>query len=57
MCVILRHVNIILIITFSRLLILTFPSLCLFQVLGTPSEDTWPGVNSLPHFKPGNYQI
>uniref|UniRef100_A0A8C9WGV6 Cyclin-dependent kinase 14 n=1 Tax=Scleropages formosus TaxID=113540 RepID=A0A8C9WGV6_SCLFO len=25
----------------------------IFQVLGTPSEDTWPGVSSLPHFKPG----
>lgn len=23
------------------------------QVLGTPSEDTWPGVHTLPHFKPG----
>ncbi|TEA22917.1 hypothetical protein DBR06_SOUSAS8410033 [Sousa chinensis] len=21
-------------------------------VLGTPNEDTWPGVHSLPHFKP-----
>uniref|UniRef100_A0A3Q2FMX8 Cyclin-dependent kinase 14 n=1 Tax=Cyprinodon variegatus TaxID=28743 RepID=A0A3Q2FMX8_CYPVA len=25
----------------------------IFLVLGTPSEETWPGVNSLPHFKPG----
>lgn len=25
----------------------------LCQVLGTPSEDSWPGVNTLPHFKPG----
>ncbi|MEQ2298907.1 Cyclin-dependent kinase 14, partial [Ameca splendens] len=24
----------------------------IFLVLGTPSEETWPGVNSLPHFKP-----
>ncbi|MBN3315311.1 CDK14 kinase, partial [Atractosteus spatula] len=25
----------------------------IFLVLGTPTEDTWPGVHSLPHFKPG----
>uniref|UniRef100_A0A8D3AM19 Cyclin-dependent kinase 14 n=1 Tax=Scophthalmus maximus TaxID=52904 RepID=A0A8D3AM19_SCOMX len=25
----------------------------IFLVLGTPSEDTWPSVSSLPHFKPG----
>uniref|UniRef100_A0A8C9GD90 Cyclin-dependent kinase 14 n=1 Tax=Pavo cristatus TaxID=9049 RepID=A0A8C9GD90_PAVCR len=24
----------------------------IFLVLGTPNEDTWPGVHSLPHFKP-----
>ncbi|KAJ7418164.1 hypothetical protein BTVI_30518 [Pitangus sulphuratus] len=24
------------------------------QVLGTPNEDTWPGVHSLPHFKPAD---
>ncbi|XP_073703009.1 cyclin-dependent kinase 14 [Garra rufa] len=24
----------------------------IFLVLGTPSEETWPGVHSLPHFKP-----
>uniref|UniRef100_A0A8D3CY99 Cyclin-dependent kinase 14 n=1 Tax=Scophthalmus maximus TaxID=52904 RepID=A0A8D3CY99_SCOMX len=24
----------------------------IFLVLGTPSEDTWPSVSSLPHFKP-----
>ncbi|XP_041708632.1 cyclin-dependent kinase 14-like isoform X3 [Coregonus clupeaformis] len=24
----------------------------IFLVLGTPCEDTWPGVHSLPHFKP-----
>ncbi|XP_029115845.1 cyclin-dependent kinase 14-like isoform X2 [Scleropages formosus] len=27
----------------------------IFQVLGTPSEDTWPGVSSLPHFKPERF--
>lgn len=26
------------------------------QVLGTPNEDTWPGVHALPHFKPGTFQ-
>ncbi|KAF3691507.1 Cyclin-dependent kinase 14 [Channa argus] len=26
-------------------------------VLGTPSEDTWPGVNSLPHFKPDRFTV
>uniref|UniRef100_A0A8C5EJB5 Cyclin-dependent kinase 14 n=1 Tax=Gouania willdenowi TaxID=441366 RepID=A0A8C5EJB5_GOUWI len=25
----------------------------IFLVLGTPSEDMWPGISSLPHFKPG----
>lgn len=29
---------------------------CYAQVLGTPNEDTWPGVHSLPHFKPGRYK-
>lgn len=29
------------------------PCVDVHQVLGTPSEDTWPGVNTLPHFKPG----
>lgn len=37
---------------------LFFFSFCV-QVLGTPNEDTWPGVHSLPHFKPGRskYQV
>ncbi|XP_010397487.1 cyclin-dependent kinase 14 isoform X2 [Corvus cornix cornix] len=25
------------------------------KVLGTPNEDTWPGVHSLPHFKPERF--
>ncbi|XP_026149563.1 cyclin-dependent kinase 14 isoform X1 [Mastacembelus armatus] len=29
----------------------------IFLVLGTPSEDTWPGVNSLPHFKPDRFTV
>ncbi|XP_038840285.1 cyclin-dependent kinase 14-like [Salvelinus namaycush] len=28
-----------------------------FQVLGTPCEDTWPGVHSLPHFKPDSFTV
>ncbi|XP_044802357.1 cyclin-dependent kinase 14 isoform X3 [Bubalus bubalis] len=27
------------------------------QVLGTPNEDTWPGVHSLPHFKPERFTL
>ncbi|KAK2536392.1 Cdk14 [Columba guinea] len=27
----------------------------IFLVLGTPNEDTWPGVHSLPHFKPERF--
>uniref|UniRef100_A0A4W4H1F5 Cyclin-dependent kinase 14 n=1 Tax=Electrophorus electricus TaxID=8005 RepID=A0A4W4H1F5_ELEEL len=27
----------------------------IFLVLGTPSEETWPGVHSLPHFKAGEH--
>uniref|UniRef100_UPI003AAA25FA cyclin-dependent kinase 14-like n=1 Tax=Centroberyx gerrardi TaxID=166262 RepID=UPI003AAA25FA len=29
----------------------------IFLVLGTPSEDTWPGVHSLPHFKPDRFTV
>nr|XP_020477902.1 cyclin-dependent kinase 14 isoform X3 [Monopterus albus] len=29
----------------------------IFLVLGTPSEDTWPGVNSLPHFKSDRFTV
>ncbi|KAF6719148.1 Cyclin-dependent kinase 14 [Oryzias melastigma] len=29
----------------------------IFLVLGTPSEDTWPGVNSLPHYKPERFTV
>ncbi|KAG7475574.1 cyclin-dependent kinase 14 isoform X1 [Solea senegalensis] len=29
----------------------------IFLVLGTPSEDTWPSVNSLPHFKPERFTV
>uniref|UniRef100_A0A3B3TDM3 Cyclin-dependent kinase 14 n=1 Tax=Paramormyrops kingsleyae TaxID=1676925 RepID=A0A3B3TDM3_9TELE len=29
----------------------------IFLVLGTPSEDTWPGVHSLPHFKPERFTV
>lgn len=25
---------------------------CIFRALGTPNETTWPGVSSLPDFKP-----
>lgn len=27
-------------------------SVCL-QVVGVPTEETWPGVNELPNFRPG----
>ncbi|XP_043923593.1 cyclin-dependent kinase 14 isoform X2 [Protopterus annectens] len=27
----------------------------IFLILGTPSEETWPGVHSLPHFKPEHF--
>ncbi|ERE91454.1 cyclin-dependent kinase 14 [Cricetulus griseus] len=27
------------------------------KVLGTPNEDTWPGVHSLPHFKPERFTV
>uniref|UniRef100_A0A8C5QSB5 Cyclin-dependent kinase 14 n=1 Tax=Leptobrachium leishanense TaxID=445787 RepID=A0A8C5QSB5_9ANUR len=27
----------------------------IFLILGTPNEDTWPGVHSLPHFKPERF--
>lgn len=26
----------------------------IFQRLGTPSEDTWPGIHELPYFKSGS---
>lgn len=26
------------------------------QVLGMPSEDSWPGVSKLPNYKPGLFQ-
>uniref|UniRef100_A0A674B9L8 Cyclin-dependent kinase 14 n=1 Tax=Salmo trutta TaxID=8032 RepID=A0A674B9L8_SALTR len=29
----------------------------IFLVLGTPCEDTWPGVHSLPHFKPDIFTV
>ncbi|XP_042596234.1 cyclin-dependent kinase 14-like [Cyprinus carpio] len=29
----------------------------IFLVLGTPSEETWPGVHSLPHFKPDRFTV
>uniref|UniRef100_A0A4W5N8H1 Cyclin-dependent kinase 14 n=1 Tax=Hucho hucho TaxID=62062 RepID=A0A4W5N8H1_9TELE len=29
----------------------------IFLVLGTPCEDTWPGVYSLPHFKPDSFTV
>ncbi|KAF4076208.1 hypothetical protein AMELA_G00227930 [Ameiurus melas] len=29
----------------------------IFLVLGTPSEETWPGVHSLPHFKPDRFPV
>uniref|UniRef100_A0A6Q2Y8W5 Cyclin-dependent kinase 14 n=1 Tax=Esox lucius TaxID=8010 RepID=A0A6Q2Y8W5_ESOLU len=29
----------------------------IFLVLGTPCEDTWPGVHSLPHFKPDRFTV
>uniref|UniRef100_A0A8C5CIX0 Cyclin-dependent kinase 14 n=1 Tax=Gadus morhua TaxID=8049 RepID=A0A8C5CIX0_GADMO len=29
----------------------------IFLVLGTPSEDIWPGVHSLPHFKPDRFTV
>ncbi|XP_060230018.1 cyclin-dependent kinase 14 isoform X2 [Meriones unguiculatus] len=29
----------------------------IFLVLGTPNEDTWPGVHSLPHFKPERFTV
>ncbi|XP_058152991.1 cyclin-dependent kinase 14 isoform X1 [Dasypus novemcinctus] len=29
----------------------------IFLVLGTPNEDTWPGVHSLPHFKPERFTL
>uniref|UniRef100_A0A671M8B6 Cyclin-dependent kinase 14 n=1 Tax=Sinocyclocheilus anshuiensis TaxID=1608454 RepID=A0A671M8B6_9TELE len=29
----------------------------IFLVLGTQSEETWPGVHSLPHFKPGKCPV
>ncbi|KAG8010363.1 Cyclin-dependent kinase 14, partial [Nibea albiflora] len=29
----------------------------IFLVIGTPSEDSWPGVNSLPHFKPDRFTV
>ncbi|KAF0022666.1 hypothetical protein F2P81_025058 [Scophthalmus maximus] len=29
----------------------------IFLVLGTPSEDTWPSVSSLPHFKPDRFTV
>jgi hypothetical protein len=25
------------------------------QLLGTPSEDRWPGVSQLPEYQPGTY--
>jgi hypothetical protein len=25
---------------------------CIYRVIGTPTEETWPGVSSLPEFKP-----
>ncbi|XP_065887145.1 cyclin-dependent kinase 5 homolog isoform X2 [Dysidea avara] len=28
----------------------------IFKVLGTPSEETWPGVTSLPEFKKGQFK-
>uniref|UniRef100_A0A8C9GAU4 Cyclin-dependent kinase 14 n=1 Tax=Pavo cristatus TaxID=9049 RepID=A0A8C9GAU4_PAVCR len=30
-------------------------SILFVRVLGTPNEDTWPGVHSLPHFKPERF--
>uniref|UniRef100_A0A3B3SV88 Cyclin-dependent kinase 14 n=1 Tax=Paramormyrops kingsleyae TaxID=1676925 RepID=A0A3B3SV88_9TELE len=29
----------------------------IFVVLGTPTEETWPGVHSLPHFKPDRFSM
>ncbi|XP_016322344.1 cyclin-dependent kinase 14 [Sinocyclocheilus anshuiensis] len=29
----------------------------IFLVLGTQSEETWPGVHSLPHFKPDRFTV
>ena len=28
----------------------------LYQVLGTPAEETWPGVTALPEFKKGQFK-
>ena len=48
------HIITVIIIFIIIIIIIVIDRSCVsLQVLGVPSEDSWPGVSQLPNYKPG----